>query len=62
MREIVGFYDSVFFWETEMKNNGIILKKGNKKEFVSHKQIKRRRNEREKHTNRISDGTTFSKW
>lgn len=51
MCEIVGFYDSVLFWETEMKNNGIILKKDNKKEFVSHKQIKRRRNEREKHTN-----------
>lgn len=40
MREVVGFYDSVFFWETEMKNNGIILKKDNKKEFISHKQIK----------------------
>lgn len=34
-----------------MENNGIILKKDSKKEFISHKQIKRRRNEREKHTN-----------
>lgn len=40
MREVVGFYDSFFFWETQMENNGIILKKDSKKEFISHKQIK----------------------
>ena len=39
MREVVGFYDSFFFWETQMENNGIILKKDSK-EFISHKQIK----------------------
>ena len=40
MREVIGFYDSFFFWETQMENNGIILKNDSKKEFISHKQIK----------------------
>ena len=44
MSEIVGFYDSAFFWETDIKSaNGLIIKDGDKKEFISHKELEKER-------------------
>lgn len=42
MSEIIGFYDNAFFWEAEIESgNGLIIKNGDKKEFVSHKELKK---------------------
>ena len=42
MSEIIGFYDSVFFGEADIKNyNGLIIKVDDKKEFVSHKELEK---------------------
>ena len=44
MKEIVGFYDSVFFGKADIdKCNGLIIKNGDKKELVSHEELKKRK-------------------
>ena len=42
-KEIIGFYDSVLFDKVEIeKCNGLIIKTDNKKEFISHREFKKR--------------------
>ena len=42
-KQIIGFYDCVFFDEVEIeKCNGLIRKTDNKKEFISHRELKKK--------------------
>lgn len=42
-KQIIGFYDCVFFDEVEIeKCNGLIIKTTNKKEFISHRESKKK--------------------
>lgn len=42
-KQVIGFYDCVFFDEVEIeKCNGLIIKTTNKKEFTSHRELKKK--------------------